>query len=72
MCCMACGPGPPPQVAMATLMHFQSNPYTKVCVCLCVYYYVLCHRVTVVPSPPQEPTPLRFIVWLVIPKPMVP
>ena len=34
--------------------------------------YVLWHGVTLIPWPPQEPTPLRFPVWLGIPKPMIP
>ena len=40
--------------------------YLYVCV------YVLWHGVTLNPWPPQEPTPLRFPVWLGIPKPMIP
>ena len=39
---------------------------------LCVCTYVLWHGVTLIPWPPQEPTPLRFPVWLGIPKPMIP
>ena len=34
--------------------------------------YVLWHGVTLIPWPPQEPTPVRFPVWLGIPKPMIP
>ena len=34
--------------------------------------YVLWHGVTLIPWPPQEPTRLRFPVWLGIPKPMIP
>ena len=42
------------------------------CVCVCVCMYVLWHGVTLIPWPPQEPTPLRFPVWLGIPKPIIP
>ena len=37
-----------------------------------VCMYVLWHGVTLIPWPPQEATPLRFPVWLGIPKPMIP
>ena len=46
--------------------------YIYIYIYLCVCTYVLWHGVTLIPWPPQEPTPLRFPVWLGIPKPMIP
>ena len=42
--------------------------YISLYVCMCVLW----HGVTLIPWPPQEPIPLRFPVWLGIPKPMIP
>ena len=48
---------------MATLSHLHSNPYTHVCL------VPMCNSDAMTAS---GPTPLRFPVWLGIPKPMIP
>ena len=60
---MACGPRPPPRVAMATLSHLHSNPYI---------YVRLVPWCNSNPMTASGPAPLRFPVWLGIPKPMIP
>ena len=63
---------------MTTRLQLHSNPYIYKYKYICIYIslyvcmYVLWHGVTLIPWPPQEPTPLRFPVWLGIPKPMIP
>ena len=63
---------------MTTRLQLHSNPYIYeykyiyIYISLYVCMYVLWHGVTLIPWPPQEPTPLRFPVWLGIPKPMIP
>ena len=65
---------------MTTLLQLHSNPYIYIYIYIDIYkyiylyvcMYVLWHGVTLNPWPPQEPTPLRFPVWLGIPKPMIP
>ena len=67
---------------MTTRLQLHSNPYIYehkyiyiyiyIYISLYACMYVLWHGVTLIPWPPQEPTPLRFPVWLGIPKPMIP
>ena len=65
---------------MTTRLQLHSNPYIYEYIYIYIYIYislyvcmyVLWHGVTLIPWPPQEPTPLRFPVWLGIPKPMIP
>ena len=67
---------------MTTRLQLHSNPYIYeykyiyiyiyIYISLYVCMYVLWHGVTLILWPPQEPTPLRFPVWLGIPKPMIP
>ena len=47
-------------------------PHFRTCIPTPIHIYALCHGVTLIPWPPQEPTPLRFPVWLGIPKPTKP
>ena len=49
-------------------IYIHINIYTYLYICI----YVLWHGVTLIPWPPQEPTPLTFPLWLGIPKPMIP
>ena len=57
-----------PYIYIYIYIYIDIYKYIYLYVCM----YVLWHGVTLNPWPPQEPTPLRFPVWLGIPKPMIP